>query len=194
MLVLYTDGLTESRHDVLGGTRKLREIVQRDAVLHTHHPARFIEEACLENVATDDVAVLTISFESPVRWSFDAENAKAAQDARGEFVQYLRTRDADRDEIETAELIFGELVGNVVRHAPGAIDIDLEWRNGSPRLHVLDRGAPFRATTRLPEDLLSESGRGLFLVRELSADLVVEHIPGYGNHVSVELPLRRKDE
>ncbi|HET9096834.1 MAG TPA: SpoIIE family protein phosphatase, partial [Candidatus Baltobacteraceae bacterium] len=194
MLVLYTDGLTEWRHDVLGGNRKLREVVSREALLHTHRPARFIEEACLGNVASDDVAVLTLSFNSGIRWSFDAENAKAAQDARGEFVAYLREHAGDAAEIETAELVFGELVGNVVRHAPGAIDIDVEWNNGSPRLHVLDRGPAFRAPSHLPADLLSESGRGLFIVRQLSTTLRVEHVPGYGNHVAVDLPLSRMDE
>ncbi|HLI95136.1 MAG TPA: SpoIIE family protein phosphatase [Candidatus Baltobacteraceae bacterium] len=191
MLVLYTDGLTESGHDVLRGTQKLREVVTRDALLHTHRPARFIEEACLGNAATDDVAVLALSFEPGIRWSFDAENAKAAQDARGEFVEYLREQSSDEEAIETAELVFGELVGNVVRHAPGAIDIDVEWSNGAPRLHVLDRGSAFEPPSHLPSDLLSESGRGLYIVRNLSKQLNVEHVPGYGNHVSVELPIRR---
>ncbi len=192
MLVLYTDGLTESRHDVIGGNLRLHEVVMRDALLHTHRPARFIEEACLGNAVSDDVAVLTISFESGIRWSFDAENAKAAQDARGEFVSYLRTVAQDCDAIQTAELVFGELVGNVVRHAPGAIDIDVEWTNGAPTLHVLDRGPAFKPSLHLPDDLLSESGRGLFIVRRLSKAFDVEYVPGYGNHVRVELTLRRK--
>ena len=192
MLVLYTDGLTESRHDILGGTRKLHEVLSREALLHTHRPARFIEESCLGNAASDDVAVLTISFDPGIRWSFDAENAKAAQDARGEFVDYLRKQSSDPISIETAELVFGELVGNVVRHAPGAIDIDVEWSNGSPMLHVLDRGPEFEPPSRLPVDVLSESGRGLFIVRQLSTSFSVEHVPGYGNHVCVELPVHRK--
>lgn len=194
MLVLYTDGLTEARHDVLGGYKQLHDVVSREALLHTHRPALFIEESCLGNAASDDVAVLTIAFGPGVRWSFDAENAKAAQDARGEFVSYLRRHCADRFSIETAELIFGELVGNVVRHAPGAIDIDVDWAEGSPLLHVLDRGPEFKPSSNLPVDLLSESGRGLFIVRQLSTSFSVEHVPGYGNHVCVELPVKRDCE
>lgn len=194
MLVLYTDGLTESKHDVIGGNKQLLDVLSREAVLHTHRPARFIEESCLGNAASDDVAVLTISFDPGIRWSFDAENAKAAQDARGEFVAYLRGQSGDQYSIQTAELVFGELVGNVVRHAPGAIDIDVEWSNGSPVLHVLDRGPEFKPPSKLPQDLLSESGRGLFIVRQLSKSFSVEHIPGYGNHVCVELPVTRKHE
>lgn len=194
MLVLYTDGLTEARHDVLGGEQQLHSVLSQEALLHSHQPARFIEESCLGNAAADDVAILTISFEPGIRWSFDAENAKAAQDARGEFVAYLRHHNGDAESVEIAELIFGELVGNVVRHAPGAIDIDVEWSAGSMLLHVLDRGPAFTPPGKLPEDVLSESGRGLFIVRQLSTSMSVEHVRGYGNHVSVGLPVGRVDE
>jgi GAF domain-containing protein/anti-sigma regulatory factor (Ser/Thr protein kinase) len=191
MLVLYTDGLIESTHDILAGSRRLHEVVQSDAVLHTHNPARFIEETCLRGAVDDDVAVLTLSFESSVRWAFDAENARAAQDARNQFMRYLRANAKDETGVAMAELIFGELVGNVVRHSPGAIDIDLDWSGPYPVLHVIDRGQKFALTGSLPKDLLSESGRGLFIVRNLSRNLVVEHVAGYGNHVIAELPVHR---
>jgi GAF domain-containing protein/anti-sigma regulatory factor (Ser/Thr protein kinase) len=191
MLVLYTDGLVEATHDVLAGYRRLHEVVQCEAVLHTHNPARFIEETCLRGQVDDDVAVLTLSFESSVRWAFDAENARAAQDARNQFMRYLRASAADQTGVAMAELIFGELVGNVVRHSPGAIDIDLDWSGEYPVLHVIDRGHKFTLTGSLPRDLLSESGRGLFIVRQLSRDLIVEHVAGYGNHVIAELPVHR---
>jgi GAF domain-containing protein/anti-sigma regulatory factor (Ser/Thr protein kinase) len=191
MLVLYSDGLVEWSHDVLAGYERLHEVVQSDAVLHTHSPARFIEETCLGQRADDDVAVLTLSFESSVRWAFDAENARAAQDARNQFMRYLRSHGGEETEIAMAELIFGELVGNVVRHSPGSIDIDLDWSGEFPVLHVIDRGRKFGLTGSLPKDLLSESGRGLFIVRQLSRNLVVEHVAGFGNHVIAELPLRK---
>jgi PAS domain S-box-containing protein len=192
LLVLYTDGLVESSHDVLKGYELLRCVVSSEAVLHTHSPARFIEESCLPDGAEDDVAVLALSFETSVRWAFDAENARAAQDARAQFMRYLRAHARDQYETAMAELIFGELVGNVVRHSPGAIDIDLEWSGECPVLHVIDRGRPFEATESLPADVLSESGRGLFIVRALSGNVRIEHVAGYGNHVIVELPVHRK--
>ena len=191
MLVLYTDGLVEFSHDVLEGYRRLHEVIASEAMLHTHSPARFIEETCLNERADDDVAVLTLAFESSVRWAFDAENARAAQDARSQFMRYLRSTARDESEIATAELIFGELVGNVVRHSPGGIDVDLDWSGEFPVLHVIDRGREFTATRMLPHDPLSESGRGLFIVRQLSRNLTVEHVAGYGNHVVAELPVRR---
>jgi PAS domain S-box-containing protein len=194
LLVFYTDGLTEANHDLIRGYQRLLDVVSSDAVLHTHSPARFIEESCLGGRADDDVAILTLSFEPSKRWAFDAENARAAQDARGEFVQYLREHVDDCDSINAAELVFGELIGNVVRHAPGAIDIDLDWSREQPVLHVIDRGRAFEPGRVLPADPLSESGRGLYIVRRLTSDLRVEHVPGYGNHVMAELPLRRNLE
>lgn len=194
MLVLYTDGLVEAGHDVLAGHQRLHDVVSTDALLHTQSPARFIEECCLSERADDDVAVLAMQFDASLRWSFDAENARAAQDARGQFVRYLRGKAAPGGDISMAELVFGELVGNVVRHAPGSIEIDLDWSDEYPVLHVIDRGKEFSAASRLPENVLSESGRGLFIVNSLTRSFSIEHLPGYGNHVRAELPLRRKLE
>jgi anti-sigma regulatory factor (Ser/Thr protein kinase) len=106
-------------------------------------------------------------------------------------MRYLRANANDETEIAMAELIFGELVGNVVRHSPGGIDIDVDWSGQYPVLHVIDRGREFSATRNLPQDLLSESGRGLFIVRQLSRKLSVEHVAGYGNHVIAELPIHK---
>jgi anti-sigma regulatory factor (Ser/Thr protein kinase) len=89
-----------------------------------------------------------------------------------------------------AEIVFGELVGNVVRHATGPIDVDLEWGAEYPALHVIDRGREFSPNGSLPDEL-SEGGRGLYIVRQLSRTLEIEHISGYGNHVTAELPLRK---
>jgi serine phosphatase RsbU (regulator of sigma subunit) len=65
LLVLYTDGLIESSHDIQDGeTRLLR--AARDAVkTKAQKPAKFIVESVLkeESQHPDDVAVLTIFFE-----------------------------------------------------------------------------------------------------------------------------------
>ncbi|HTD32526.1 MAG TPA: hypothetical protein VK665_02605, partial [Candidatus Elarobacter sp.] len=57
---------------------------------------------------------------------------------------------------------------------------------------VLDRGPSFDLAAALPEDVLSEKGRGLFIVAALGEDLRAEAVPGRGNHVRVGLPVRRK--
>jgi len=65
LLVLYTDGLIESGHDVEAGEAALL-VAARDAVTTSlHSPARFIVDHVLKDKPQylDDVAVLTIFFE-----------------------------------------------------------------------------------------------------------------------------------
>lgn len=190
LLVLYTDGLTEATRDVTFGERRLQQIASSDAILFVHNAAQFLCDACLPLDAQDDTAVLTVSFGKRVHWAFDAENAQAAHDARSEFVAELRAHAEPAGDIDAAELIFGELVGNVVRHAPGPIDVQVEWTHEHPVLHVTDRGKGFIRNPALPIDPLSECGRGLYIISLLGRSVYVERIPGYGNHIAVELPVR----
>jgi len=191
LLVLYTDGLVEDRKTLLDGEERLRAVMRSDAVLHARSPASFIRDACVREDRSDDVAILTMRFSDQEGWTFTAENAQAANDARSDFVRYLRMHVSDESAIESAELVFGELIGNVVRHASGGIDVHLEWHGERPMLHVIDRGAAFGRGAGLPNDPLSEGGRGLFIAQQLSDRLAIEHVRGYGNHVVAELRLRR---
>lgn len=193
LLVLYTDGLIEASRDVIEGTERLRDVFVSDAMMHTPNPARLLFNAVLERGARDDVAILTIAFGRNRHWNIDAQDAVRAQAARSSFVRHLRELGTPDSDYASAELIFGELVGNVVRYSPGAVDIDLEWGGERPVLHVLDRGEPFSLRPLLPEDLLSENGRGLFIVGTLGENLTVRPVPGGGNHVSVRLPVTRAD-
>ncbi len=189
LIVLHTDGLVEGTRDLEFGERRLHEVVNSQAIRFVRNPARFLCDACLPYEAQDDTAVLTIIFGERTQWCFDAENAQAAHDARAEFVDALRDRYGARTDFGPAELVFGELIGNVARHAPGAIDVQLEWCESGAVLHVTDRGKGFIRDAALPANVLSESGRGLYIVEELSRALHIERIPGYGNHVAVNLLL-----
>ena len=122
-------------------------------------------------------------------WTFATEDARAAVDARGHFVEFLRTLPGTSAEfIARSEVVFGELLGNVVRHAPGPVEISLvEGRDGLV-LHVIDSGSKcFASYRQLPDDILAELGRGLFIVRELASEVRVENLPNCGNLVSVRL-------
>lgn len=135
-----------------------------------------------------DVAVLMFSARKAPAWTFTSEDARAAVDARAQFVDFLRSVGSGDDFVARAELIFGELLGNVVRYAPGPVDISLDLEAESSTLHVIDSGPPFSlGATRLPDDELSELGRGLFIVQQLAANVRAEYIPNYGNHISVTL-------
>jgi hypothetical protein len=105
-------------------------------------------------------------------------------------VAHLSDLGATAEELFSAELIFGELIGNVVRYAPGAMQVVLDTRNESPVLHVLDEGKGFILLPRLPTDMLSERGRGLFLIWTLSDDFNVDLRPDGGAHARSVLPVR----
>ncbi len=191
LLMLYTDGLTEATRDLAFGTSRLRTVAGSEAILYVRSAARFLCDACLPYESQDDTAVLTVRFGEGYQWSFDAENAQAAHEARTELMSYLREKTNSRGDFEAAELVFGELVGNVVRHAPGPIDVQLQWSGTHPVLHVTDRGRGVVRNPSLPENPFSENGRGLYIISRLTRSLRVERIPGYGNHVAAELRLRR---
>ncbi|HET9097501.1 MAG TPA: SpoIIE family protein phosphatase [Candidatus Baltobacteraceae bacterium] len=189
LLVLYTDGLVEGTRDLSFGEQRLAFLAASEAISFVRNPAAFLCDACLPPDAHDDTAVLTVSFGERTSWAFDAENAQAAHEARAQLVAYLRERASGQADIGGAELVFGELVGNVVRHAPGPIEVQVEWTGRQPTLHVIDRGRGFLRDPSLPIDVLSESGRGLYIVSQLTQALRIERIAGYGNHVAAVLRL-----
>jgi len=121
-------------------------------------------------------------------WMFASEDARTAVDARTQFVEFLRSIGTGDELVYKAELVFGELLGNVVRHAPGPVEISFDFDSGTGILHVIDSGPEFPLTARhLPDDVLSELGRGLFIVQQLATDVRVERIPNRGNHTIVML-------
>lgn len=124
-----------------------------------------------------------------MKWSFASTDARASRAARRAFTSYLREQASADSDILSAELAFGELVGNAARYAPGPVVVAVEWKNGRAALSVHDEGPGFVARPAAPRDLLSETGRGLFLVARLAADLRVENIAGDGTRVSVTLPV-----
>lgn len=190
LVVLYTDGLTEWNHDPADGERRLREIGSSDAVCHCNKPARLIHDVCIAGESRDDVAVMTVGIGNADSWFFEAENALTAQDARAEFLAYLRERISDEKALGQAELVFGELMANVVQHAPGPVSVCCDWAQSQPVVRVIDRGAAFQIDSDLP-DWRSESGRGLYLIRAACDDVRVERLQGYGNYVSAKLRARR---
>lgn len=104
-------------------------------------------------------------------------------------MDFLRTACAGQSNFGDAEIIFGELVANVVRHAPGPIQITARSdRHGIVTLNVYDTGPPFTAAPALPVSLLSESGRGLYVISQLCAHLSSMRTE-IGNKVSVVLPV-----
>jgi serine phosphatase RsbU (regulator of sigma subunit)/anti-sigma regulatory factor (Ser/Thr protein kinase) len=191
LLVLYTDGIVEIDRDVIAGTKMLERVLASDAVLHAASPAEFIERAIANQTPRDDIAILVINFaDGELRWQFEAADSRSAYSMREAFFQrILTTCDADEEQLSTCGLIFAELIGNAVRHAPGSLAVSLEDRDGAFILHIIDKGPGFGYEPTLPGNIWAESGRGLFLISKLAREVSVEQIPGLGSHIAVVLPI-----
>jgi anti-sigma regulatory factor (Ser/Thr protein kinase) len=108
--------------------------------------------------------------------------------ARREILRHLQSIGADDADYSAAELIVGELLANVSRHAPGHFDVLVGMDGGYAFVEVRDRGPGFTLPTS-PRSLLEASGHGLHLVRTLARKLDVRHVPGEGTTVYAELPV-----
>jgi serine phosphatase RsbU (regulator of sigma subunit)/anti-sigma regulatory factor (Ser/Thr protein kinase) len=197
MLVLYTDGLIESTKDVLDGERRLDAVLRADDLPDVDAVARRIHDDVLGDHARDDVAILTVAVRhgAPVRrWRFDPMWADAALRVRREARAALNAAGIVDPCLRDVELVVAELLGNAIRYAPGTIELILEERADAIVLHVLDKGPGFAFSPRLPADLYSESGRGLFLISRLAHDFTVERRPGRGSHARAIFTTSRTKE
>jgi PAS domain S-box-containing protein len=191
VLVLYTDGLVESTHDLMAGERRLRAAV---AALdpQASGAADRIARAALIGPIRDDVAILTLTFDASDdgryrHWSFDSSDRFAARDVRASLTSALAALGANAERLSEAELVLAELLGNVVRHARGLCEVVLDANGPLPVLSVLDRGAGCELAPTQRSDALAESGRGLLIVRALAAGFNLLARPGGGTQARAVL-------
>ena len=143
---------------------------------------------CIEGPVPDDVAILVLMFADAVRWAFEIDDERAARECRATFISELRKRGASGG-IDDAEIILGELLSNARRHAPGPVDIALDFADGKAIAHVIDYGPGMSGLRRQAPDLLNEARRGLWIVQELGREVRTASIPPSGTHISVVLPV-----
>ncbi len=125
-----------------------------------------------------------------MKWRFESSEASRAYNVRRDLLAYLGSHASADSDLGAAAMIFGELVGNVVRHAPGPIFIGVSWDRGCAVLRVRDAGPGFDWGGRfsLP-DAMAESGRGLFIAHAVSQTIVVQRLAGGGTEVTAWLPV-----
>ncbi len=196
LLVLYTDGLVEATRDVLSGMRAVKDVLNRCA--GSNDPAQALFSAVLADGPRDDVAILTVDVDYGARraaaaaatqlrrWTFCSDDPRAAQHARHEFAHFVGSRLGGTDEAQFAEIVFGELVSNVVRHAAGPVEVIADATGVDLVLHVVDEGPGFRHVPSLP-DIFSESGRGLYMVAALTEEFHVALRATRGSHARAVL-------
>ncbi|MGW1030174.1 SpoIIE family protein phosphatase [Streptomyces sp. NPDC002577] len=187
VLVMYTDGLVESAHrdidsgmshlaHILATARPLPEGVDRPAACPPRD-APYLEQLCdtltsalvpAQQQTSDDTALLVacthaLPAEYVASWWLP-EAPIAAGQARDHVRQQLIDWRLD-GLVDTTELLASELVGNVVRHARGPIQLRL-LKSRSLICEVTD-GSPTTPRIRRARDT-DEGGRGLQLIAALS--------------------------
>ncbi|HEY9521992.1 MAG TPA: SpoIIE family protein phosphatase [Thermopolyspora sp.] len=168
LLVLYTDGLIESRrHDIDVGLERLRRTLAE--------PAASLEVICdrllrvlLPERPTDDIALLiarTHAFDQNhvVTWNVPPDPAMVAQ-ARRETT--ARLKDWGLEEVAgITELLVSELVTNAIRYAHGPVELRLIY-NRVLICEVSDSGRTVPHLRRA--HTYDEGGRGLLLVAQFA--------------------------
>jgi PAS domain S-box-containing protein len=208
VLVLYTDGLTEFARDWEAAEKNLRTAAVRvvgDTTLA--RPAAFVRDMVLGSAQThDDAALLvaqfseitdkTMSFDPTMlmkTWRFHSSDPYTARTSRMELATFLRRFALHPDDVFTAELILGEILANTVEHAPGLVEMQIDWTSEKPVLIARDTGPGLDGLrANLPEGVFDEGGRGLFLIKSLAESVAVSRLPGYGTELRVVLPLERR--
>lgn len=196
VLLLYTDGLTESTHDIAQGEAR---VVSALRSADGQNIAEYVRRVVLPDGSPDDVAILGLRIagdgEGPASRTldleFDARDIQMARESRLCIAAFLREHGASVDEVPIAELVYGELISNVVRHAPGKVHVRLDWSGEHPLLSVTDRGAGYTREPALPRDPLSEFGRGLFIIDALTRTFDVRRAPHGGSDARALLNISR---
>ena len=194
LIVAYTDGLTELERDPLAGHANLVSALRENE--HDDVAAEIFAKISAGRAVRDDIAILAVHFDAGLLdadascargWSFDVANAARAAKARREFVSFLASAGFAGPSLSAAELVFGELVGNVYRYARGRAEVIVDVSGTAAVLHVLDDGEGFELKPRLPADLYSERGRGLFLVDVFADEFSIERRRTGGSHARAVL-------
>jgi serine phosphatase RsbU (regulator of sigma subunit)/anti-sigma regulatory factor (Ser/Thr protein kinase) len=189
LLLLYTDGLTEANRRPIEGEALLHETLAKiDPTQEA--PAATIYKRLLAHGSRDDVAIVTMYVDARPeipRWRFNPEWSDAAHRVRREIGDILLREGLEPPRLCAFETIFAEIIANVIRHAGGTAEVVLQRQHDRFVLHVLDKGPGFHVVPRLPNDLFSENGRGLYLISRLADHFSVERRPGGGSHARITL-------
>lgn len=123
-------------------------------------------------------------------WSMVATEARQGARLRRAFREYLEHLGHPASDFDAAEMVYGELVGNCARHAPGEIRIAFRWDDSTLVVtEALDR---LRMWPFSPDDASAESTHHAYaLINAFTGRIHVTRDPAGGTRASVVLPVRR---
>ncbi len=190
MLVLYTDGLVESKKARQQGDAGLFESVRAVAASSVANPAESIAARLVDPSPLDDVAVLTIS--AAAKPLLELDLTLPAQPVSGRvFRQALRrfylAAGLHEDKIELFQVAMGEAITNSIQHAygiqGGAVRVHGRVEFGKLIVEVHDTGS-----WRGPHD--DGGGYGLQILKSLVQDVTID-AGQFGTTVRLSQPIGR---
>lgn len=129
-------------------------------------------------------------------WYFETDCPRDALAGRSLLERYLCDHTPEGSDLFPASLVYGELVSNVIKHAPaaGGVRVWLEPHREKFALCISDAGGGFSAQdVRADPSDEAESGRGLLIVRNVCDEVSYKQIERGGFIVRAVLPLRRRN-
>jgi anti-sigma regulatory factor (Ser/Thr protein kinase) len=127
-----------------------------------------------------------------LEWRFESAEQIYPSTMHRDLMALLHREGTPDSDFSSAELIYGELISNAIRHAPGGVQVRLDWDGEFPRLSVLDEARYPPPTISLPADPLAESGRGLYIVKRLAKHFALIDAGKAGSEASAILPVKRR--
>jgi anti-sigma regulatory factor (Ser/Thr protein kinase) len=127
-----------------------------------------------------------------LEWRFESADQIYPSMMHTELMALLRREGAADSDFDSAELIYGELISNLIRHARGRVTVRLDWSGESPALSVCDEARYVAPAIGLPSDPFAESGRGLYIVKTLARDFAMIDGEQTGSSANAILPVKRK--
>jgi anti-sigma regulatory factor (Ser/Thr protein kinase) len=125
-------------------------------------------------------------------WTLVAPQAHDGARLRHAFRDYLERYGHPASDFDAAEAVYGELVNNCVRHAPGEIRIEFRWHDAT--LIVVDTCDRLRSWPFSPDDTSAESTHHAYALISAFTDRIhVTRDAGGGTRASVELPVMRTE-
>jgi anti-sigma regulatory factor (Ser/Thr protein kinase) len=180
LLVLYTDGLIERRHEDLSvGLDRLAGVVARGAAWPLAELERTVVDELVAQPASDDIAILTVrTVAARPNFLATAIKSKPAElwRARHRIDHWLRNHDVPDDTRDGFALAIGEALTNAIEHGNGGDErniaqVELAIMNDEMVATIRDAG---RWQTGA-EGFLSGRGRGHMLMHAMVDSLEVDN-------------------
>ena len=134
-VLFYTDGLTEFKRNIERAESAVLQAMTRLVDnARIEHPAAFVQQCVMgDERPIDDtvllVAQLCVAMQKSWRYDWSSHDAHVLRRDIAGFIRNFAPADGD---LFRAELIIGEVLANTVEHAPGTVNVDIDWTDARP--------------------------------------------------------------